>query len=292
LGLSVINIAILTAVLRLIRSEGRQRFVQGLLAAFTVLTFLVALSSFYRMRLYEAEYGYTVLRLHVFMFLYFEFGVLVVYLIRIFSARLPIYRILFMGGLAFYLVLNYMSTDAFVARKNIDRYFETGKVDTEYLSLLGADAQGEIIRLAGEENWEIQRLLAYNKRNFSYSIYTEKDWRMYNRAAKRAYQMYQDVRLIDMTCAVEFANESMQDLYDVRIVDENGDRVTSVEFIEAGQVFSFDSNASYFNIEFVDEEGFYHHYTVNPDVEEGNQRYMAVKSDGTYGLQVFPSGEN
>ncbi|MCZ4078201.1 DUF4173 domain-containing protein [Rhodococcus sp. H36-A4] len=45
------------------------------------------------------------------------------------------------------LALAVISPDAYIARQNVDRFEQTGKIDTAYLSRLSADATEELDRL-------------------------------------------------------------------------------------------------------------------------------------------------
>ncbi|WP_127128757.1 DUF4153 domain-containing protein [Georgenia sp. SYP-B2076] len=125
------------------------RVVLGLLC---VLTLVVVASALFRMAVYQQAFGFTVLRVLVDSF---ELWLgLIVVLVMIAGLRgsgwwLP--RAALLSGAAFLLVIGLSNPEAWVAGQNIDRYHETGKIDTAYLATLGADATPTIARRLPEE---------------------------------------------------------------------------------------------------------------------------------------------
>lgn len=124
------------------RSSSRERlllrFVLGVLC---LLTLVVVASALYRMHVYEQAYGFTRLRLLVSVFEGWLGLVVLLVLgagLRLRGTWVP--RAVLLTGAASLLALGALNPDAYVARHNLDRYHETGKVDTYYLSGLSADA--------------------------------------------------------------------------------------------------------------------------------------------------------
>ncbi|MPV37457.1 DUF4153 domain-containing protein [Georgenia subflava] len=120
------------------------RVVLGLLC---VLTLVVVASALFRMAVYQQAFGYTVLRVLVDAFELW-LGVVVVLVmvagIRWSGAWLP--RAALASGAVFLLVIGLANPEAWVAERNIERYDETGKIDTWYLATLGPDAAPTIVK--------------------------------------------------------------------------------------------------------------------------------------------------
>ncbi len=140
-------VTIAVAVRRAPRETPRERQVLRLmLGALCLLTLVVVASALYRMSLYQEAYGYTVLRVLVDAFELW-LGLLVVLVmvagIRLSGAWLP--RAALVSGAVFLLVLGLANPEGWVAQRNIDRYFETGKIDVNYLESLGPDATPAIV---------------------------------------------------------------------------------------------------------------------------------------------------
>jgi hypothetical protein len=114
------------------------RVVLGVLCA---LTLVVVASALYRMHVYEQAYGFTRLRLLV---SFFEAWLgLVVAMVMLAGVRLRatwLPRAALISGAIALLTLAAVDPDAYIARQNVDRLEESGKVDWHYLSGLSADA--------------------------------------------------------------------------------------------------------------------------------------------------------
>ena len=100
-----------------------------------LLTLAVVASALYRMSLYQDAYGYTVLRVFVDGFELW-LGLLIVLMIAAIvrggGSWVP--RAALLSGALFFLGFGLMNPDGWVAQRNIDRFHETGKLDTNYLA--------------------------------------------------------------------------------------------------------------------------------------------------------------
>lgn len=128
------------------------QFKQRLLESFTLLmTMVMAISAFYRMSLYEQSYGYTTLRLLVFLFLIFMIVLMALLIVYIISYQSSLLKIISVFSLIVYISVSWMNLDSYVAKSNIERFEETGDIDIYYLSGLSLDAKMELLTL--EENY-------------------------------------------------------------------------------------------------------------------------------------------
>jgi two-component system sensor histidine kinase BaeS len=142
-------------------------WLRGSLGLLCVLTLVVVASALYRMHLYQEAYGFTRLRLLVDVFEGW-LGLLVLGLVAagplLQAAWLP--RAALLSGAGLLLLLAALNPDAWIARHNLDRYDQTGKVDWYYLQGLSADAvpvlatlPGDVVECAlqghgpGEDDW-------------------------------------------------------------------------------------------------------------------------------------------
>jgi signal transduction histidine kinase len=126
-------------------------WLRGSLGLLCVLTLVVVASALYRMHVYQEAYGFTRLRLLVDVFEgwlgLLVLGVLVAG-VRLRAAWLP--RAALLSGAGLLLLLAAVDPDAWIARHNIDRYGETGRVDWSYLQGLSADAVPVLAALPGD----------------------------------------------------------------------------------------------------------------------------------------------
>ena len=145
---AIVSLGLILALYRVTHFEtARQERRFGMLATLMIALVLVLLASaFQRLRLYEAAYGYTRLRLYAHVFIVW-LGVLLVWLpaTRWMRRLRPAWRVSFGFGtlaaaLLFTLTLDLLQPDVFIARQNLARFERTGKLDVRYLTWLSDDA--------------------------------------------------------------------------------------------------------------------------------------------------------
>lgn len=133
------------------RREGPFGILVGLSAALLVLDLVVLASAFKRLMLYEGAYGWTQLRFiahAIILWLAVFLCMALAALVKRQSAWLsPAAAILSLSALLF---INALNPDAFIARRNLDRYADTGKLDAHYLSSLSADATPTLVAALDE----------------------------------------------------------------------------------------------------------------------------------------------
>lgn len=127
---------------------------------------LMIASASKRLSLYEDVFGFTLQRFyaHAFIFLIASLFLLMLYKILVDSRDA-----LFAGGsvvctVLFVAALNLLSPDALIARHNLERYRQTGKIDVEYIAGLSADATGsqrELLEATPIDSQERQDLRLY-----------------------------------------------------------------------------------------------------------------------------------
>ena len=138
LTLLVVAVAVRKAGRATARDRLLVRVTLGLLCG---LTLVVVASALHRMAAYQDAYGTTTLRLWVVAFEAWLGGVLV--LLTVAGVRLAgrwVPRAALLTGAALVLGIGLVGPSGWVARHNLERYAETGRLDTTYLALLGDDA--------------------------------------------------------------------------------------------------------------------------------------------------------
>ncbi|MBA2332977.1 MAG: DUF4173 domain-containing protein [Actinobacteria bacterium] len=122
---------------------GQRLALRLLLGGLGVLTLVVLLSAFHRLRLYEEAFGLTRLRLAAEAATVW-LGLLLVLVLTV--RRRLAEAVAVAGGLAL-LAFSLASPDRMVAERNVDRWRQTGRIDTQYLSRLSADAVPAVLEL-------------------------------------------------------------------------------------------------------------------------------------------------
>lgn len=159
-----------------------------------ILTFIMLISSFYRMNLYDQEYGFTRLRVLVYGFLIFESIGLLMTLIFIVNPKFNIIAVYMIIGLCYYLCLNIVQIDYIIAKRNVDMYFagEIDSLDMDYLMKnLSVDAAPHIKRLQDSDSTDI--LTKYKADLYFKDIEALKDnnfsWQSSNYSMNRAIKL-------------------------------------------------------------------------------------------------------
>lgn len=122
-------------------TERDRRVMRAMNAALCVLTLLVVASALRRMALYQEAYGYTTLRINADLFEIWLGLVVLAVLVSLFTpTRRWLGRTVLVTAAALTIVGTVGNTSAWVADRNIERWQATGKIDTDYLGSLPADA--------------------------------------------------------------------------------------------------------------------------------------------------------
>jgi len=141
-------------------------------------------SSYYRMSLYDSAYGFTRLRVLVYIFLFFETVGLIATFVYIIKHNFNILAVYAAIGLTFYLTLNIIKIDEIIAKRNIDMYLsgQAEEIDIDYLMNLSQDALPQIIRLSESDVQIMTRVktIDFLKDMSAYYAQMENNWQSYN----------------------------------------------------------------------------------------------------------------
>jgi len=158
------------------------------------VTLIMLISSFYRMNLYDNEYGFTRLRILVNLFLLFESIGLIATFKYILKPNFNIIASYALIGLLYYLTLNSIQIDNIIAKRNIDMYLngQTETIDINYLMNLSIDAAPQIYRLIDNKNVDIltknKAKIYFENMNIKYSN-NELNWQSYNLSIDKARKL-------------------------------------------------------------------------------------------------------
>lgn len=123
---------------------------------------LIMASAFTRLSLYEESYGFTTLRLysHAFIILLAVVFCLLLYKIYKDKRENAFAFHIFISITLFLIVMNFLNPDAFIARRNIERFTAIGKLDIYYLSRLSDDAIPDTIKVLNVSNEDLRKSFA------------------------------------------------------------------------------------------------------------------------------------
>jgi len=161
--------------------------------ALVIQVILIMVSAFTRLSLYEEAYGFTTLRLysHAFIILLVVIFCLLIYKIYKDKRENTFAFRVFLSIALFLVVMNFLNPDAFIARRNIEQFDATGKLDIYYLSHLSDDAIPDTIKVLNLSNEDLRKSFArelYWRTQNSDSPYFSQ-WQSLNISRMRAYKI-------------------------------------------------------------------------------------------------------
>ena len=145
---SIINLITLLIAKKVeTNSEQKGIYIKLMSLIMILFTFIILVSAAIRMHYYESAYGYTILRILVYFSLFTEALLLLPTIIYIIDVKIELSKIYFIIIISVYVCMNFANLDKIIAKRNVDRFFENGEIDTYYLVYsLDSDATEEIIR--------------------------------------------------------------------------------------------------------------------------------------------------
>lgn len=130
----------------------KSKYVNIMSIIMIICTFIILISAAYRMRLYESAYGYTLLRLLVYVALFTESILLIPTIIYVLDKPINLEKSYFTIILVVYVCLNFANLDNIIMKNNVDRYFVISSIDLPYLRKnIGTDGIKQIKRILETE---------------------------------------------------------------------------------------------------------------------------------------------
>lgn len=127
--ISFINIIIIL----LSKNSKKNNYSRNMSLFMVLLTLIIIISSAYRMYMYESQYGYTVLRLGVYTILFSEVILFIPTIMYIIKDKFDVLKYYMIICISIYTIINFVPVDYVIARRNVDRYYKTEKLDIYYL---------------------------------------------------------------------------------------------------------------------------------------------------------------
>jgi hypothetical protein len=193
-AVTIINFTILLSSMKFIKKDNKliNRISNIFLTLLVAFTFNMLFSAHFKMSLYEQTYGFTYLRIFVHIFMFMLSLLFIVALIGIWNRRMPLNKTLILIVLSMFIVLNYINVDKIIAKKNIDIYYKTQKIDVQYLKNLSYDAIPEILRLKDDPNVDVAREVNGYLEDLKKELAEESSWYEFN------YSKYKARKLINL----------------------------------------------------------------------------------------------
>ena len=145
---SLINLVTILIAKNREKEQNYNKYIRIMCLLMVAFTFIILLSSAVRMYFYESIFGYTLLRLLVYCSLFTEAILLIPTIMYIIDKKINLVKTYLTIVIIIYVCINFANFDNIIAKRNIDRYIETGKIDIYYLEMqTSTDAINQMFRI-------------------------------------------------------------------------------------------------------------------------------------------------
>ena len=181
---SIINISIILFSKKYKSND--KNYINIMSIMMVILTLIIIVSAFLRMYLYEVAYGYTLLRLLVYITLITEVILLIPTIKYIINPNTKIVRDYMIIIISVYTFINFINIDRLIAEKNIERYYDNKKIDLLYLENYSANNIPCLIDLyKNTKDKDIKKELQIYFRSYDISIDGFQEWNLAKENAKK-----------------------------------------------------------------------------------------------------------
>jgi hypothetical protein len=190
-AVTFINFIIVLSCLKCVKKDNERalKLVNLLLTVLVAFTLNMLFSANFKLTLYESAFGYTFLRVSVHLFMLLLFILCLVVAAGIWYRKIPIVKSIIVITIIMYTIINYLNIDGFIARKNIERYNETGKLDTQYLTSLSYEAVPYLLQLRDNSESDIKEIINENLKYRKEVLNEENSWTEFNFSKNRARKL-------------------------------------------------------------------------------------------------------
>jgi hypothetical protein len=190
-AVTFINFIIVLSCVKRINEDNTKllRTANVLLTILVAFTLNMLFSANFKLTLYENAFGYTFLRVSVHLFMLLLFTLCLVVAAGIWYRRIPIMKSIIVITISMYTVINYMNIDGFIARKNIERFNETGKLDAYYLTSLSYEVVPYLIEARDKGDNIIKNIINGNLKYRREALDREKSWSEFNFSKNKAKEL-------------------------------------------------------------------------------------------------------
>lgn len=190
-AVTFINFIIVLSCLQFIKKDNKRllKVANLLLTVLVAFTLNMLFSANFKLTLYEAAFGYTFLRVSVHLFMLLLFILCLVVASGIWYRKIPILKSIIVITIIMYTIINYLNIDGFIARKNLERYNETGKVDAYYLTSLSFEAVPYLIEVRDKSDTDIKMIIDENLKYKKEMLDKQNSWTEFNFSKNRTRKL-------------------------------------------------------------------------------------------------------
>ncbi|MBL4935646.1 DUF4173 domain-containing protein [Clostridium sp. YIM B02515] len=160
-AVTIINFVIILGCLKYAKKENEVllKILDVLLSVLILFTVNMLYSANFKLSLYESSFGYTYQRVFVHLFMILLFILCIITFAGIWNRKIPVMKSIIITTVIAYTIANYLNIDVFIAKKNIERYYSTGKLDAQYLTSLSYEAVPLILDMKNIKDISMQNTI-------------------------------------------------------------------------------------------------------------------------------------
>ena len=147
-------------------NENKETSIKILNLFLVIFTIIIAISSMYRMHMYQLEYGLTYLRMFVYIILITEIIMFIPIIIYIFNEKFDFLKYVFIICLFIYCGINFMQMENLIIDYNLNKKAKTNPIDYDYINKIASADSYELL----ENELEKSDLNILNKFNLKLKL--------------------------------------------------------------------------------------------------------------------------
>ena len=223
-----------------------------------ILTAIIVVSSFMRMNMYEQAYGYTVLRLLVYVILITELIIMIPTIIYIIKDEFNITKYYLIILAIIYTIIGVLPLNYIIATRNINKYYKDNKIDIDYLTNYNYDNLPSLINLYNKtENQDIKVVLS------KYFVqYYENNTESFENAKKTYFSEYNISRIKGRellednykTFKDDYNNNKEYFLIDKSYISSKEETITKKDYKITYEIYIYNENGEFVYLDNEDYE--------------------------------------
>ena len=163
-------------------NENKEKSIKILNLFLVIFTIIIAISSMYRMYMYQMEFGLTYLRMFVYIILITEILTFAPIIIYIFNEKFDFMKCSFAIWVCMYCVINFINIERIIVDTNVNRVSDTRKIDYEYICSIASEDSFDILEGELEKN-NLNAMERFDVTNTVYKLANdskEMEWQEFN----------------------------------------------------------------------------------------------------------------
>lgn len=212
-------------------NENKEKSIKILNLFLVIFTIIIAISSMYRMYMYQTEFGLTYLRMFVYIILITEILTFVPITIYIFYEKFDFMKCSFAIWICVYCVINFINIERIIVDTNVNRTSSTRGIDYEYICSIASEDSFDIL----EAELQKDNLNALDELRLTRTLLTlaneakEMDWQEFNISKWRVNEKNIDTQELEIQVENLDDDAKEEELRQRREAEEEAERAREEE---------------------------------------------------------------